>query len=78
MAGDSDLTLRIQACAAQEIDGDPYEWTRDHMLTLAASPGWSEAWASAVAGNVERPGKDPGVISDGMILSATQALAAAP
>lgn len=73
MAGDADLTRRVQACAAQETDGDPYQWTAANMLDLAASPGWDEAWSSALAGGNETPGRDPAVITDGMILSAVQA-----
>lgn len=74
MAGNSDLTLRVQACAATENIDDPYTWAADHMLDLASQPGWSEAWASAVASNNPAPGRDAGVITDGMILSAVQAL----
>jgi hypothetical protein len=45
------------------------------MLIVAASPGWSEAWAAAGAADppIEFPGRDAGVITDGMILSAVQA-----
>lgn len=79
IAQDGDLTNRVQACAAQEITGaNPYQWAADHMLLLAAQPGWDAAWASAVAAGNPRPGKDPAVITDGMILSATQLLAAGP
>jgi hypothetical protein len=81
MSFDPDLSNREQAAAAQEIPVggmDPRTWQADNSLRLAASPGWSEAWASAVAGGVPRPGKDPGVITDGMILSAVQALIGAP
>ncbi len=73
MAGDSDLFVRCRACAAQEGIADPNGWTSDHMLHLAASPGWSEAWASAIASDNPQPGRDPAVISDPMILSAVQA-----
>jgi hypothetical protein len=74
MAQDNDLALRVQACAAQEIDGNPYAWQADHMLDLAASPGWDQAWTSALAAGTETPGRDPGVITDGMILSGVQAI----
>lgn len=73
MANDADLQARVQAAAAQEMPGDnPAQWINDHMWQVTASPGWDAAWASAVAGNVDRPGKDPGVITDGQILSAVQ------
>lgn len=37
-----------------------------------AEPGWGAAWDSAIAAEVENPGADPAVISDGMILTAVQ------
>jgi hypothetical protein len=73
MAADVDLTSRCAAAAAQEGQPDPRNWAADHMLILAASPGWSEAWASAIAAGNEQPGRDGAVITDGMILSAIQA-----
>jgi hypothetical protein len=75
MSADPDLTSRVAACAAQEGRPDPREWAADNMLTLAASPGWGEAWASALAAGNDSPGRDAAVISDGMILSAVQAAA---
>lgn len=72
MSADGDLTARVAACAAQEGKADPRNWADQHMLLLAASPGWSEAWASAVASGNERPGKDAAVITDPMILAAVQ------
>ena len=74
MAQDSDLILRAQACASTENIADPYDWVAAHMLELASQPGWSEAWASAVAAENPAPGRDPAVITDGMILSGTQAI----
>jgi hypothetical protein len=76
MARSTDLTAREQAAAAQELAGDPYQWVQDNALRLAAQPGWAEAWASALAAENPNPGRDPAVITDGMILSAVQALAA--
>lgn len=81
MSKDTDLIAREEAAAAQELPAgsdSPYTWVADHALLLAASPGWSEAWASAVASGNELPGRDAAVITDGMILSATQALIGAP
>jgi hypothetical protein len=74
MSQDVDLAGRVQACAAQEIDDNPYSWQAEHMLDLCASPGWDAAWSSALAGGNETPGRDASVITDGMILSAVQAL----
>jgi hypothetical protein len=76
MAIDSDLQSRVSACAAQEQDADPVQWMADHMLNLAAQPGWDAAWASAVAAGNPAPGRDEAVITDGMILSGVQALVA--
>ena len=73
MSTDTDLNSRITASASQEGRPDPQQWAWDNMWTLTASPGWGEAWASAVAGGNEHPGRDAAVITDGMILSAVQA-----
>jgi hypothetical protein len=80
MSQDIDLCARVQACAAQELpDADnPYVWQAEHMLDLAAQPGWDAAWSSALASGNEQPGRDPAVISDGMILSGVQAVAGTP
>jgi hypothetical protein len=74
MTQNGDLSSRIAAAASQEGIGTPQNWAWDHIWELCGSPGWSEAWASAVAGGNESPGKDAGVITDGMILSAVQAV----
>jgi hypothetical protein len=73
MSADLDLTSRVAACAAQENIPDPRGWAADNMLTIAASPGWGDAWASAIAGGNESPGRDAAVITDAQILSAVQA-----
>ena len=74
MANDSDLQQRVKASAAQEFPGENLDvWLNEHIWQVTASPGWGEAWASAVAGGVANPGRDAGVITDGMILSAVQA-----
>lgn len=70
MAKDLDLQARIWACAAQE------DVAVVNMLQICAAPGWDTEWASAAAGGVARPGKDPAVISDAEILSSVQANAA--
>lgn len=76
MSRNTSLTNREQAAAAQEMPGDPYEWVKSNALRLAAQPGWADAWAYAVAGGNPDPGRDPAVITDGMILSAVQAIGA--
>jgi hypothetical protein len=76
MALDNDLTRREAACYAQEpaAAGDAQSWALENGLALAASPGWDAAWASALAAGNPAPGRDEAVITDGMILSAVQAL----
>lgn len=83
MTRDTSLVLRLSAAAAQEqVNGallepdDPEAWAQEHRWELAAAPGWGDAWASAVAAGNEDPGADPGVITDGMILSEVQAVIA--
>lgn len=74
MAMDGQITQRCQACAAQEQPGNPWAWVSEHILQLTSQPGWADAWASAGASNTEDRGKDPGVITDSMVLSAVQLL----
>jgi len=80
MAQDLDLRARITACAAQElpVGVDVGGWVADHLLRITAAPGWADAWASALAGGNETPGRDPGVITDSQILSEVQAELAEP
>lgn len=78
MAQNQDLINRVQAAAAQEQPDNPWTWTAEHMLNVAAAPGWDAAWASALASGNETPGQDPAVISDSMILTQVQTLTGAP
>lgn len=75
---DVDFQARIAACYAVETeagDGEnPNAWSIDHIWDMAAAPGFGDAYASAVAGAVENPGRDQAVISDGQILAAVQHL----
>ncbi|AYQ99479.1 hypothetical protein PBI_JOHANN_23 [Microbacterium phage Johann] len=78
-----DLTNRVAACVAVEgLSIFPEQWASEKAWALAAQPGWAEAWESALVAHKDDeayvPGLDPGVITDGMILSAVQALHAAP
>lgn len=67
------LTRRLNASAAQEHKANPPEpWVAEHVWLLVSSPGWSAAWESAVASEIEDPGAQEGVITDGMILGAVQ------
>lgn len=77
VAADADLQTRIAACAATEHrSDDPVQWSWDHRWDLAAQPGWSDAWASAVAAGNPAPGRDEAVITDGMVLSGVQSVPA--
>jgi hypothetical protein len=57
-------------------------WVEQNRYVWASSPGWAEAWDYAVASHPDEPdyepGKDPAVITDGMILSAVQKLGGTP
>jgi hypothetical protein len=68
------LRERIAACAAVEgiTYPHPTEWADHHQWQLAASPGWGDAWAYALASDTADPGADEAVITDGMILAAVQ------
>lgn len=79
MAYDSDLVGRVIAAVASEVqagstDVDPEQWTADNRHAWAASPGWSDAWDSALAAQNPNPGADESVITDQQILSAVQSL----
>ena len=77
LAQDWDFTQRIAAVATDEIDlvdEHPLTWAQANQWTIASAPGFSDAYASAVAGEVPNPGRDPSVITDGQLLAAVQAL----
>ena len=75
IAANGTMRQRVAACAAQEGEKAPENWAYTTSYLWAATPGWDPAWASAEPAN---PGADhganPGVITDGMILSAVQGL----
>jgi hypothetical protein len=77
MAQDTDLTARVAMCYATETRDDPQRedpqmWASQHRWQWATAPGWDTAWDSALAAEVTAPGRDPGVITDAMILSEVQ------
>jgi hypothetical protein len=80
IAADQAIRNRVAACVAKEGSAEQAEqFAFRNALRLASEPGWSEAWESAKALRLENPdteypplGEDPGVITDGMILSAVQ------
>lgn len=79
LARDQDFIARVSAAAAVEVERPtpPEAWASNYVSRIAAAPGFAAAYESALAGNVERPGDDPSVISDPQILSAVQAEIAA-
>lgn len=74
MAKDTDLKLRITACAAEQQAENPEWWADTHMWQVAATPDWDTSWEYAVALDPQREqiGKAEDVITDAMILSAVQ------
>ncbi|HWO52300.1 MAG TPA: hypothetical protein VNN23_11920 [Ornithinibacter sp.] len=74
MVKSASLTERIYAAVSKEGIDPPEQWQFERRWRLASQPGWDAAWASAVAGGMDDPGADPGVITDSMILSAVQKL----
>lgn len=79
LAQDYDFQLRVAACYTTETLGDPGSgsapgWAADHGWDMAAQPGFGDAYASALASGVERPGNDPSVITDPQILGGVQAI----
>ena len=79
LAVDQDFRARIAACASTEglpekmhpiYFADQFQWE------IAGAPGFGDAYASALAADVERPGADPSVISDAQILSVVQPIIA--
>jgi hypothetical protein len=78
MVEDWDLRLRLMACASQEQHDDPGKFLDEHVWRICSQPGWDAAWASALASHADdpeyHPGADNAVITDGMILSGTQAV----
>lgn len=79
MAYDPALNGRVIAAVASEHQAgntteEPERWMADNRHYWAASPGWSDAWESAVASDNPDPGADEAVITDQQILSTVQAL----
>lgn len=69
---DQDIRLRLIACATKEEKPNPIAWVDERLLQFAAKPGWGEAYEYALNTGVNRPGRDPGVITDAAILAAVQ------
>ena len=74
LAHDADLRERVAACAALNGDPNPGAWADLHMWAVAAAPGFADAYASALANQVPRPGMDPAVITDEQLIAAVAAV----
>jgi hypothetical protein len=73
LATDNALFRRLVAAAAQEGKSDQVEaWVSERRWQFAATPGWAEAWESAMAAGDNSPGSRNDVITDGMILAVVQ------
>lgn len=69
MRYDEALKRRVIACAALEGQFQPGQWWE-----VVARTDWADAYTYAVAAGNPSPGSDLAVITDGMILSAVQAV----
>lgn len=74
MTEDRDLLGRVTAAVALEGEHWPDGWVAQRRWLLVARTDWAEAWAYAVSAGNEKPGADPSVITDQMILSSVQKL----
>lgn len=74
LAEDYYLHRRIAASAAREGIPNPMEWTQARTWVFSAQPGWDAAYESAILVGNMSPGSTNTVVTDGMILSAVQAL----
>lgn len=72
IAYDSSIQRRVAACAAIEGLNNPVQWASARAWTLAARPGWADAWNTASDGH--DTGSNESVITDAMILEAVQAI----
>jgi hypothetical protein len=74
LSDDPDFRARCTASLAQEGHDSPEQQAYAWRWQYAGQPGFGAAYATAILNEVPNPGRDPAVISDGQILSATQAL----
>lgn len=74
LSDDPDFRARCTAALATEQHPAPEQQAYAWRWQYAGQPGFGDAYAYAVLTGVENPGRDEAVITDGQILSATQAL----
>lgn len=72
-ANDAAFTQRVTSCVAQENIKNPQSTAYTIIWGIAARSDIEAAYASALAADNPNPGGDESVITDQMILSATQA-----
>lgn len=80
MQRDPDIRDRVSACVAMEVPNVyPEGWVQEKAWLFATQPDWTVAWDNALSTHANeenyRPGHDPLVITDQMILSAVQLIA---
>ena len=76
------MKQRVAQCAAQQnitdAQIDPDTWASEWRRMWASSPGWDDAWESALANPEKPPGYDPGMdaacITDQQILAQVQVM----
>jgi hypothetical protein len=92
IATDQWMHERMMAATTQQsylgsaplVHPNVFAWVDANRYVWAGSPGWGAAWDSALAGHPPEtepdyePGKDAGVITDGMILATVQKLGGTP
>ena len=78
MTTNNDLMMRVAASAQQEgAPGDPEQWSREHRWDWATKSDWIAAVQAAQDTGITAWGQNPGVVTDGMILSYVQSTVAA-
>lgn len=75
LADDADFRCRVKIAAIQQaVDTNVDAWLTENIYKVAASPGFGEAYASALAQPyVAKPGENPAVITDEQIVAAVAA-----
>ncbi len=74
LSDDPDFRQRCTAALATEGHPAPEQQAYAWRWQYAGQPGFGDAYAYAVLTGVPNPGRDEAVITDGQVLSATQAL----
>ena len=78
LSDDPDFRARCTAALATEQHPTPEQQAYAWRWQYAGQPGFGDAYAYAVQTGVQNPGRDPAVITDAQILSATGVLMAPP